>query len=97
MSLPEIIREYGEAFRGDWSPSTIDGRTVRRQMDQISVWIETPETYPGDSGARDILGICANGAGHWEDHCDDDVACPGRPSQGTDAHPRAPQPRNRGA
>jgi hypothetical protein len=69
MPLPDIIREYGQAFRGDWSPSTIDGRTVREEMNYLAKWVEHPQTYPGDADARGVLGLCALGSGHWADHC----------------------------
>lgn len=74
MSLPKILREYGHAFRGDWSSSTIDGRSVLGEMNDVADWIEQPATYPGDKGAREKLGICPAGDGHWELYCDDDCA-----------------------
>lgn len=76
MALPNILREYGQAFRGDWSPSTIDGRSVRDEMAEIASWLETGN-YPGDSAARQRLGICAAGNGHWSWlYCDADCdAC----------------------
>lgn len=71
MSLPTILREYGEAFRGDWSPETIDGRSVRSELSDIATWIEGD--YPGDEAARERLGICPAGKGHWDWlYCDED-------------------------
>lgn len=67
MSLPSVLREYGEAFRGDWS--MIDGRSVRSEMDQIARWLETD--YPGDLIARAELGVCMQGNGHWQSWCSD--------------------------
>lgn len=63
--LPQILREYGQAFGGDWSPSIIDGRDVNMDMDDIADWIENPNNYPGDDTARMMLNLCSNGKGHW--------------------------------
>lgn len=71
MALPQILREYGSAFRGDWSSTAIDGRSVRDEMDDIASWVEAD--YPGDTEARERLGICPQGQGHWSWlYCDDD-------------------------
>lgn len=71
MALPEILREYGQAFRGDWSSDAIDGRSVRDEMDDIAGWLEVG--FPGDKPARERLGICPAGLGHWSWlYCDDD-------------------------
>lgn len=73
MSLPKVLREYGQAFRGDWSSGAIDGRSVRDEMDDIAKWIETPSDYPGDTEARQRLGICPSGLGHWDWlYCDEE-------------------------
>lgn len=72
MSLPNIIREYGQAFRGDWSSGAIDGRSVRDEMADVAQWLEE-DAYPGDEAARQRLGICSAGEGHWSWlYCDDD-------------------------
>lgn len=72
MGLPNVLREYGQAFRGDWSSGAIDGRSVRDEMDDIAIWVEKG-AYPGDDAARDRLGICPAGQGHWAWlYCDDD-------------------------
>lgn len=72
MSLSTILREYGQAFRGDWSSAVIDGRSVRDDMGEIASWIEG-DIYPGDAAARVRLGICTEGKGHWTwPYCDDD-------------------------
>lgn len=65
VGLPQVLREYGRAFRGDWSSHAIDGRSVRDEMNDIAAWIED-DTYPGDDAARERLGICRSGLGHWE-------------------------------
>ena len=70
--LPQVLREYGQAFRGDWSSSAIDGREVRDDMDEIAGWIQSGG-YPGDDRARRHLGICPHGKGHWSWlYCDED-------------------------
>lgn len=72
MALPDILREYGQAFRGDWSSTAIDGRSVRDEMDDIASWVDA-DLYPGDDEARARLGICPRGSGHWSWlYCDDD-------------------------
>jgi hypothetical protein len=71
--LPAVLREYGQAFRGDWSSGAIDGRSVRKVMADIASWVEDPAKYPGDEAARERLGICPSGEGHWSGlYCDDD-------------------------
>lgn len=65
VGLPQVLREYGQAFRGDWSTQAIDGRSVLAEMGAIAAWIEK-DTYPGDDAARERLGICRSGLGHWE-------------------------------
>ena len=71
MSLPDILREYGQAFRGDWSPGAIDGRSVRDEMGDIADWVAA-DAYPGDAAARERLGICPGGEGHWSwIYCDE--------------------------
>jgi len=72
--LPRVLREYGQAFRGDWSD--IDGRCVRDEMDEIAHWVETAGAYPGDPAARFLLGICPDKRGHWTWHCDEECAAP---------------------
>lgn len=71
MALPDIVREYGSAFRGDWSSYSIDGRSVQMEMGDLATWIEDPDTYPGDTEARNRFGICPFGEGHWTCHCDE--------------------------
>ncbi len=69
MALAQVIREYGQAFRGDWG--SIDGRSVRDEMEDIAFWMEA-DAYPGDEKARERLGICPTGTGHWTQYCEDD-------------------------
>ena len=71
MALPDVLREYGQAFRGDWSSDAIDGRSVRAEMSDIATWVGAPEWYPGDDKAR--ARLCPSGQGHWSWlYCDDD-------------------------
>lgn len=63
-----IIREYGEAIRGDWG--SIDGRSVRSQLDELAHAVENPEVYEKDN-LRDKIGICLEGKGHWEWYCEE--------------------------
>ena len=72
MSVASVVREYGMAMRGDWSE--VDGRSVRDVMDEIADWIESA-SYPGDEAARNMLGICQSGRGHWLHWCDSDSDC----------------------
>ena len=69
MSAASVVREYGEAFRHDWSD--VDGRSVRADMGVIADWLEAPPLYPGDDQARARLCICPHGRGHWSGWCDD--------------------------
>lgn len=62
MAVADVIRQYGHAMRGDWSE--VDGRTVRDDMEEIASWIEN-DSYPGDAMARQVLGVCGMGDGHW--------------------------------
>lgn len=76
-ALPRVLREYGQAFRGDWSSTAIDGRSVRDEMGDIASWVEDPATYPGDKSARERLGICPAGGGHWSWlYCDSECVTP---------------------
>ena len=77
VELPQVLREYGEAFRGDWSSEAIDGRTVRDEMSEVAGWIENYGTYPGDRAARERLGVCPAGSGHWSWlYCNDECVLP---------------------
>ena len=85
MTAPRVLREYGQAIRGDWAE--LDGRSVRSTLDDIAHWIEEPDDYPGDETARRILGICVTGGGHWcgsyHGYCNDlyDCGCPDDPKK----------------
>jgi hypothetical protein len=63
-----MLNEYGAAMRGDWG--SIDGRGVRSNLGDVAGWI-TSRPYPGDEKARERLGLCPAGWGHWVDHCDE--------------------------
>lgn len=73
MKATNILREYGEAIRGDWSE--IDGRTVRDQLDYLAELIETNHnaelTEQEAIECRDSLGICLEGNGHWLEYCEE--------------------------
>ena len=74
INLSDIIREYGEAFRGDWSSYSIDGRSVLMEMNNIADLIDNNTlTFTEDraNALRDDLGICPRGHGHWSHYCDD--------------------------
>ena len=64
-----ILREYAQAIRGDWG--SIDGRSVRLNLNSIADWIDFVEPFPGRLRARLDLGICPAGFGHWDYHCSD--------------------------
>jgi DNA-binding protein Fis len=76
--VSKVLREYGQAIRGDWSE--IDGRSVRNDMEEIARWVEDPSLlgalqYGGNEGlraARYTVGICPEGGGHWDHYCEDD-------------------------
>ena len=74
MSIATVIREYGQAMRGDWSE--IDGRWVRDDMDTIARWISGDAYYVSDLCGRESLGLCPSGRGHWDHHCDLDCKRP---------------------
>lgn len=67
-SVPQLLREYGAAIRGDWG--SIDGRCVRDDMENLADWVEDPASVPAD--ARVVLGICPAEGGHWTDYCTPD-------------------------
>ena len=69
MPMTQLLREYGAAIRGHWGD--LDGRSVRIDLEQISDWIEDPETFPGVERARNLLAICPLGRGHWDYYCDE--------------------------
>lgn len=62
-----VLREYGAAMRGDWG--NIDGRAVRGDLEDIAGWIDNPVAFPGLLAAREQVGICRSGGGHWIDYC----------------------------
>jgi hypothetical protein len=58
-----VLREYGQAIRGDWSD--VDGRGVRADLDTLADWIDSPDTAPSLTQMRDRVGVCPAGNGHW--------------------------------
>lgn len=77
MAVSDVIREWGQAMRGDWND--VDGRSVLLQMEEFAGWVDEPETYPGDKLARQSAGVCDAGGGHWcgswYGYCDDECGC----------------------
>lgn len=65
------MQEYANAIRGDWSD--FDGRSER---DVIESWIKEinePDATHDITYWRSVLGLCADGNGHWYGswgHCD---------------------------
>lgn len=86
--LARIIKEYGQAMRGDWG--IIDGRSVRDQLDDFAEQILNPSTTP--ALLRSSMGICPKGEGHWNwpycaDYgCEDSVVV-ASPETGEDEQP----------
>lgn len=67
QEISEVIMEYGSAIRLDWG--NIDGRWVRDNLNDIAMWVRSPNMFPGMVGAREALDICPKGEGHWTEHC----------------------------
>ena len=65
MALAQVLREYGQAFRGDWSPSTIDGRTVRDEMSEMREEMEV--VHQKIDGLSVLLTMLAGAAVEIED------------------------------
>lgn len=63
----QLLSEYGEAIRGDWSD--LDGRDVRSALDDISELIDSDEKFEIEV-LREELNLCPKGNGHWTDFCD---------------------------
>lgn len=71
-NLSDIIREYGKAFRWNWSD--IDGRGVKMDMEVIASYVEAGKAVLSDDEAKSLrigLGLCPNGCGYWEDDCEE--------------------------
>lgn len=62
-----ILREYGGAIRGDWGD--IDGRSVKRVLEEIADVIEGKKPSPSLEVWRVDLSLCPSGEGHWRRHC----------------------------
>lgn len=69
-ALADLLREYGNAWRGDWSDC--DGRAIKSEMGYVAgLIVQVSEGGGLDvAEARRELGLCAGGRGHWMDHCD---------------------------
>lgn len=72
MTIEEVagvMREYGEAIRGDWG--SIDGRSERSTIHEFADAFLDPI---GRTVAelRSMADICPIGSGHWTEYCDDD-------------------------
>ena len=73
VKLSDVICEYGQAFRSNWSD--VDGRGVRSDMEEISSYVDGGRLVLSEDEAkklRNSLGICPKGKGHWSEDCDDD-------------------------
>lgn len=73
INLSEIICEYGQAFRHDWSD--IDGRAVQYDMEEIASYIDQGQLMLTEEEAitlRASLGLCPLGHGHWDTWCKDE-------------------------
>lgn len=70
-NLGDIICEYGQALRWNWSD--IDGRGVRMDMETIASYVKNGKTTLTDKEAESLrcqLDLCPNGCGHWFDDCE---------------------------
>lgn len=63
MKRDELLKELGQAWRGDWSD--FDGRTLRAQLNN---WLDLPEEVTPDEAHRyrESEGLCLEGGGHWD-------------------------------
>jgi hypothetical protein len=72
-TVATILNEYGEALRHDWSD--FDGRSARDDLNRIADQIRhRGNTTLDEAEARNLrntVGICPDGRGHWQEHCDD--------------------------
>lgn len=89
ITTADLLDEYASALRGDWG--SIDGRAEKLGLNQLADQIRehgnAPLTAPAVAAARDGLGLCPGGSGHWTWHCD--AGCPAAPTT-TDATSRTP-------
>ena len=69
----DLLDEYGEAIRDSWGD--IDGRTERDRLQGLAqVFREKgnePLTEEEVLRARQSLGVCERGEGHWYYFCDE--------------------------
>jgi hypothetical protein len=66
--VASVLREYGEAIRGDWG--SIDGRGERSTINEFADAFLKPESFTAER-LRDMSDICPFGGGHWTEHCYD--------------------------
>lgn len=67
--VAQALSEFGGAIRGDWG--SIDGRSIRSQLDNLVRYLRAPETTPPLADIRVVLDICRYGGGHWTQYCED--------------------------
>ena len=69
--VAQVLREYGNAIRGDWGR---DGRTCRDELWSLGECLSSTEPLI-IKDVRSRAGVCVNGGGHWPDYCED-YGCP---------------------
>lgn len=62
----DLLYEYGQAIRGDWS--FVDGRQVRNNLEDFADSIDNPEA--DIAVLRASANLCPAGGGHWLDYCE---------------------------
>ena len=67
--VAQALTEFGGAIRGDWG--SIDGRSVRAQLDLLADYLRYPESTPPLPDIRIRLDVCPYGKGHWTEYCED--------------------------
>jgi len=68
--IAKVLHEYGDALRGDWG--SIDGRSERTSIQTMARWVADPSLFPASlEAAREEVGICSEGFGHWQMYCHD--------------------------
>ena len=70
--VAEGLREFGSAVRHDWSTYSLDGRSVKLQMNAMADLLEPNAPMVSMTAIRMVLGICPNGGGHWNQYCDNE-------------------------
>lgn len=62
-NLVKIMYQYGHAIRHDWSD--FDGRIERDTVQEWANMVAKGTDYESLVTARDQLGLCPDGEGHW--------------------------------